>query len=146
MSEGPHRMIDALRVKTTELPDGFAAAPILDNWKFEPRLAGRVGGRWGAVPSGRGSCDERLAGGRNIFTSEVAEIDGRSSIRWARTRNTLYRLGAEALGVPLVAAVALANDWTDALTLLALGTGEHTFDEATLAAYHRLLEGGRAES
>ncbi len=145
MHDDLRHLIDALRVKTTELPDGFATAPVLDNWKFEPRLAGRGGDRRVLVLTGRVSGDNRFAAGDNIFTSEVAEIDFRSSIRWARTRNTLYRLGAEALGIPLVAAVALANDWTDALTLLALATGEHTLDEATRATYQRLLEVGASQ-
>jgi hypothetical protein len=145
MSDDLHILIDPLRVKTTKLPDGFATAPILDNWEFRPRIAGRGADPRVLVLMGRVSGDERFAGGDNIFTSVVAEIDGRSSIRWVRTRNTLYRLGAPALGIPLVFAVALANDWTDALTLLALATGEHTLDEATLATYSRLLEVGTSE-
>jgi hypothetical protein len=120
-------------------------APFLDNWEFRPRLADPGGDRRVLALTGRISGDERFAAGENIFTSEVEEIDRRSSIRWTRTRSTLYRLGAEALGIPLVAAVALANDWTEALTLLALATGEHTLDEATLATYHRLLEVGTSE-
>lgn len=35
--------------------------------------------------------------------SSIYCADGRASIRWARTRNRLYRLGAPALPVPLVA-------------------------------------------
>src|ERR1700752_4972959 len=131
MSDDLRLLIDPLRVKTTDLPAGFATAASLDKWEFRPRFAGRGGDRRVLVLTGRVSGDERFAAGDNIFTSEVGEIDGRSSIRWARTRNTLYRLGGEALGIPLVAAAALANDWTDALTLLALATGEHTLDEAT---------------
>lgn len=138
-------MIDALRVKTAVLPHGFSTAPILDTWEFRPACQ-----TVGAPPcmlklAGRISGDGRFPAGEIIFTSPVAEIDGRSAIRWARTRNTLYRLGAPALAVPLVAAVALAADWVDALMLLAITTGEHTLDGVALATYLRLLDIGTSQ-
>lgn len=142
MRDDVNRMIDALRVKTMALPEGFSSAPILDTWEFRTILPAV-----GAPPcmlklAGRISGDRRFSAGEIIFTSTVEEIDARSAIRWARTRNTLYRLGAPALAVPFVAAVALAADWVDALTLLALTTGEHTLDSVTLATYLRLLDIG----
>jgi hypothetical protein len=34
MHDDLRRMIEALRLKTPALPDGFATAPILDQWAF----------------------------------------------------------------------------------------------------------------
>lgn len=145
MRDDVHRVIDKLRVATTALPEGLSSAPILGTWEFRTVLPAV-----GAPPcmlrlGGRIFADERFPAGEIIFTSSVEEIDGRSSIRWARTRNTLYRLGAPALAVSLVAAVVLAPDWMDALTLLALATGEHTLDAATLATYTKLLDVGTSQ-
>ncbi len=139
MSEYLRRMIDALRVKPTELPEGFATASILDNWEFRPVISHRDNQPRALMLAGRVSGDARFASGETIYTSEIAAIDGRSSVRWARTRNSLYRLGAQALTVPLITAVGLANDWIDALILLAVATGDHTLDGAALAPYVRLL-------
>ena len=145
MRDDVRHMIDTLRVATTALPEGFSSAPILDAWEFRHILPAV-----GAPPcmlrlAGRISGDERFPAGEIIFTSKVEEVDGRSSIRWARTHNTLYRLGAPALTVALVAAVALADDWVDALTLLALTTGEHTLDAAPLATYIKLLDSASSQ-
>ena len=109
MTDDIRPMIDALPVKKLDLPEGFASAPILDNWEFKACVdrfpapgekSHRVLTLIGRISAG----DDRFPAGHIIHTSDVREIDGRASIRWARTRNTLYRLGAPALPVPLVAA------------------------------------------
>jgi len=133
MRDDLRTLIDVLRVDSTDLPDGFAAAPILDEWRFRLCLDGSL------TLAGCCSGDERFPPGAHIVTSDVTQIDGRSSIRWARTRNTLYRLGAPIHDMSLIAAVALMNDWTDALTLLALLTGEHTLGAAALETCTKLL-------
>jgi hypothetical protein len=129
MSDYILNLIEALRVKGHDLPDGFATAPILDNWEFKACVDGYAAPsekcRRALILVGRISGgDDRFPAGHIIHTSEVREVDGRPSIRWVRTRNTLYRLGAPALSVPLVTAAALAPDWTEALALLALMSGE----------------------
>jgi hypothetical protein len=62
-------------------PDGLADAPVLDDWKASSR-----GGRMMIV----GTRD-----GERLYTSEVRWID--RDFRWARTSNTLYRLGNSAV-------------------------------------------------
>lgn len=134
MSDDLRTLIDALRVDSTDLPEGFAAAPILDEWRFKLCLDGSL------TLAGCCSGDERFPPGAHIFTSDVTQIDPRSSVRWARTRNTLYRLGAPIQDVSIIGAVALMCDWTNALTLLALITGEHTLCAPALETYTKLLD------
>lgn len=78
--------------------DAVAEAPVIDQWSVkwilmttgatEMRLEGFVAGR------------KNLANGDRIRTTEIVLLDRRT--RWARTSNTLYRLGDHAgIEIPL---------------------------------------------
>ncbi|HZQ14064.1 MAG TPA: AAA family ATPase [Pseudolabrys sp.] len=128
------KLDDALHVPGDELPEGFDAAPILDDWEFT-----RAFGKGPLIAIGHVAGDKRWRDGTAIHTSEIAQIDGRPSVRWIRTRNTLYRLGAPSMGMPLAAAVALSADWSEALRMLAQATGKHTLSGPALVTLDRLL-------
>lgn len=120
-------LFKSLRARSpAALPDGFAKAPVLDEWSVTGH-AGRL------IAHGFVSAGGKFAAGSLIHTSEIREIDGdpaHAPAWWIRTRNSLYRLGGPAMiGSPLMDAAA-SRSFPAAATVVSGRTGKHTLPTA----------------
>jgi hypothetical protein len=111
-------------------------APIVDGWAFHhPHGITKAG----IIVTGTVAGSAKFADGTLIFTSKVRAVDGHARTgrpAWARTQNTLYRLGWPRNPLPPILQVALSPNWDSALLLAREGTGEHTLPQPFQAGPH----------
>lgn len=117
--------------------DDMAEAPIVDCWEFRPDAAGRHLQLVGKVVGSR-----MFGTGAPIVTSAIAEVPPGSlrwaKTRWAKTQNTLYRLGWPAGEAwPPYLQVATNPDWGAAFDAARHYTGERTLSADALLASGR---------
>jgi ATP-dependent Lon protease len=101
--------------------DEMASAPVLDNWTIAP-CVGAIERQFSARGAVSGS--KKFDDGHSIATSAITSADHAG--RWVRTRNTLYRLGAKHLKMPLVMYAAMQPNWITAWLMVRDETGPHT--------------------
>jgi hypothetical protein len=126
-------------------PPEIVDAPVMDEWTWTPSPIGEEGiFLVGLISAG----DPEFPARRTIFTSQVREIDGGDAMLWARTSNSHYRLGSPKDELPLIMRAALAEDWREAMLVVAMATAKHTIPDELMDAYRtlRLANGGRKQA
>ena len=94
-------------------PSGeIAGSPVLENWRMRLNLLGCV------FLDGMISGDPRFGDGNKVSTSQLGAID--PNFQWARTHNTLYRLGTALADAypPVLTVATYCETWSDAFDLL----------------------------